>query len=529
MFASEGLCGCKSFAAIPTIQYLQHKQYKDKSFNKRRACLHRRSLYFTTFKAGNRLIGREANVPLSVKRTITLLLLICVVSGAFFVGRTLGASRQQSLAAAPARMQISRADLPGLPGLPMTPIEVARGQEPAPNVAPADVFEESLSNVQRNFVEINDIPLSKIDGDALVRMVASLGDPKTRALNPERRRARQSALLGKYYGLGAVFTLTRTRRVDVDYNHLTVVDVMPASPAARCGLRSGDYITEIDGRWIINYTIYADRDRIARETDKDDATRDAEAEKVSRKFRSGLSLSRALDRLELGEGKTYLLTVERAGVPQPLKIEATTALTPVAPVEYKTLASRIGYLRVRQFNSGATDAFEAALDKAQELKGLIVDLRQNPGGVTSESRSGVDGYTSAKKLIARLTEGGVVAGIEHKPRQREALTITASPAFVKLRMVVLVDGGTANLAELVAASLRDAGKAKLVGAHTFGDDVLQLFAPLKSGLGVEITVAHLFTLGGADLARGLEPDILVAAPADAPDTAVQRALALLGA
>ena len=468
-------------------------------------------------------------MPLSIKRTITLLLLICVVSGAFFVGRTLGASRQPP-AAAPTRMQISRADLPGSPGMP---IEVAReaprGQEPAPNVAPADVFEEVLSNVQRNFVEINDIPLSKIDGDALARMVASLGDPKTRALNPERRRARQSALLGKYYGLGAVFTLTRTRKADVEYNHLTVVDVMPDSPAARCGLRSGDYITEIDGRWIINYTIYADRDRIARETDKDDATRDAEAARVSQKFRSGLSLSRALDRLELGEGKTYLLTIERAGVAQPLKIEATTALTSVAPVEYKTLTSKVGYLRIRQFNGAAGEAFEADLDKAQGLKGLIVDLRQNPGGVTCEARNGVDGYASAKKLIARLTEGGAVAGIERKPRQREMLTVAPSPAFVKLPMVVLVDGGTANLAELVASSLRDAGRAKLVGAHTFGDDVLQLFAPFKSGLGIEMTVAHLFTLNGADLARGLEPDVVIApAPADASDAALQRALSLLG-
>lgn len=469
-------------------------------------------------------------MPLSLKRTITLLLLICVVSGAFFVGRTLGASRQPIIAAAPpANMQISRADLPGVRGVP---IEVSRdaprGQEPTANVAPADVFEEVLSNVQRNFVEINDIPLSKIDGAALARMYASLGDPKTRALNPERRRARQSALLGRYYGLGAVFALTRTRRVDVDYNHLTVVDVMPGSPAQKSGLRTGDYITEIDGRWIINYAIYAEQDRIARETDKDDAAKDAEAAKISQKFRGGLSLSKALDRLEIGEGKTYLLSVERAGVPQPLKIEAMTALTSVMPVEYKTPSTGIGYLRVRQFNAKATEAFEAALEKAGGLKGLVVDLRQNPGGVTSESRTGVDGYTSARKLIARLTEGGAVANIERKPRQRELLTVVPSPAFVRVALVVLVDGGTANLAELVASSLRDSGKAKLVGTHTFGDDVLQLFAPLKSGLGVEMTVAHLFTLNGTDLARGLEPDMVIPNSGEAPDAALQWALSLLG-
>ena len=179
------------------------------------------------------------------------------------------------------------------------------------------------------------------------------------------------------------------------------------------------------------------------------------------------------------------------------------------------------------FNSKATEEFEAALNSAEGLKGLIVDLRQNPGGVTAEARTGVDGYASAKKLIALLTHGGAIAVIERRPKQRETLTITASASLLKTSLVVLVDGGTANLAELAAAALRDAGKARLVGAHTFGDDALQLFALLKNGAGVELTTAHLFTARGVDLARGLEPDVPVAAAsAGAQDEALTRALAI---
>ena len=477
-------------------------------------------------------------MALSLKRTLTLVLLICVVSGAFFIGRTLGASSQTP----PVVKKIKNLMYaqPGAPAPYTVPVTAVRPvQDPPPNVPPAEVFEEVLSNIQRNFVEINDIPLSKLDSEAIGRMYASLGDPKTHALNVERRKARQAALLGKYSGIGAVLTITHTKKNDVDYSHLTVMDVMPGSPAEKIGLHTGDYITEIDGRWIINYMIYVDADRIANEKNRDDTLRQQEVEQVRQKFYAGLSLSRALDRLEMGEGKTYALTVMHRGQSMPVKLSVTTALTHVEPVEFRMLEGKIGYVRIRQFNAKATEAFGAALDKIDKadksaaVKGLIVDLRQNPGGVTAETPTGVDGYSSAKNLIARLTHGGTVAGIEHKPRKREALTVVPDAQAFKVPLIVLVDSGTANLAELAATALRDAGKAKIIGDHTFGDDVLQMFALLKNGSGVELTTAHLFTRSGVDLAQGLDPDIVVPCAAvpnaeRAIDTALDRALKTLG-
>ena len=462
-------------------------------------------------------------MALSLKRSVTLALLVCVVSLAFFVGRTLGNGRRPTrrffnhlIAVGPAGSQGFSLDA-----------DQARGkQDMASAVPPGEIFEEVYSDVQREFVEIDQIPASRIDNGALSQMLATLGDPKTAFLSPERRRARQSALEGRYYGIGAVLAVTRTRKEDVEYSHLTVVDVMPGSPAEKSGLRSGDYIVELDGRWIINYTPLADYNRILKARDKDDAAKRDSIKQVEQKFKEGVVFSKVLDKLEQGEGQTHKLVVERDGQGMPLKLEVNTALTSVELVEFRTLRPQIGYLRVRQFNARATEAFEAALDKARDgLKGLVVDLRQNPGGVTAEAKTGVDGYSSAKQLIALLSAGGAVANIERKPRQREPLTVAANPSALKIPVVVLVDQGTANLSELVACALRDAGKARLVGVRTFGDDVLQLFAPLKSGAAVQITTAHLFTSQGKDLSLGLVPDVIALPGTDAEQ--VERALAAL--
>ena len=249
----------------------------------------------------------------SLKRTLTLMLLICVVSGAFFVGRTLGASSQSSRVN---NVVVARRDAVNSSDLTAT---APHAQDPPSTVPPADVFEEVLSNIQRNFVEINDIPLSKIDAEAITRMYASLGDPKTHALSGERRRARQSALQGKYYGVGANLAVTRTKKADVDYSHLTVVSVMPGSPAEKAGLRSGDYITELDGRWIINYTFLADADRISHQKYKDDTARDQDVKQVQQKFKAGVSLSKTLDSSGTGRGQAPRADRRPAGADAPAK------------------------------------------------------------------------------------------------------------------------------------------------------------------------------------------------------------------
>ncbi len=401
--------------------------------------------------------------------------------------------------------------------------------EASPDTPPADVFESVLDHVQREFVEGTDSD-ARLTNGALGRMFASLDNSKTDYLDQTLCRARQDALEGRYHGIGAVLTVTRTKQEDVDYHHLTVVDVMPGSPAEKAGLQTGDQITTIDGHWIIAYSVTVDYDKIIKEK-TDDSSKKVEADKVNAKFQKGVTVARALPLLIGGEGKLLHLTVERGGQAAPMNLDVTTALTNVDPVEYRVLSKNIAYLRIRQFNGRASEAFDSALDKLEPgLKGLVIDLRGNPGGVQAEPRSALDGFGSALKLISRFTHAGNMAMIERKPNQRGPLTIPQSAgAAITLPLEVLVDPGSANLAELVTASLRDGSKAKVIGGHTFGDGVLQLFAVLKGGAGVEIDSGRLLTAAGGDLNKGIEPTIPVASSVrSAQDLALQRALSEFG-
>ena len=458
----------------------------------------------------------------TVKNTFKSVVVVSVIPVAFLLGRTLGAGHP-SLKSIERRL-IARVGDPGLAG------GIGGAQEANPNVAPVDIFENVLEHVQREFVEINDIPTSKINNGAVSRMYASLDDPKTMFLEADMRKMRQDALEGNFAGIGAVLTITKAKKADIDYRYVTVVDVMPGSPAVKSGILSGDRITEIDGHWIIAYSILADIDRI-RGTKEDDAKKREQFGVIEKKFTSGLTYPKALRQLSTGQGKTYKISLERGGQAKPIEVQATTAETKVEPVAFSTVGNHVGYLQVRQFNAKATTAFDSALNKFAQsggAKGLILDLRRNPGGMTAEEKTHVDGYTSARKLLARLTPGGTVAQLERKVGgQREALKIT-SENRIKTPLVVLVDHGTANLSEMVASALREGSKARLVGAHTFGDNVLQLFAPLKNGTGVEIATRHMFGASGADLSKGLEPDVIVINSDSKTDVGLQRAIAELG-
>jgi carboxyl-terminal processing protease len=365
-------------------------------------------------------------------------------------------------------------------------------------------------------------------------MLASLDDPHTAYLEPVYREARQDALKGRYHGIGAVLTVVKTMQSGVEYRKLKIVDVMPNSPAERAGLRPHDVITHVDGRWIITYSMTVETDRIGKRT-ADEEDRTQQLKEVNSRFKKGISLTKALGQLAIGESKTLEIAYLRGPQTTPSTVQVKTGLTEVDPVEYKVLASKtgkFGYLRVRQFNARATHQFHQALDGVNAagagLKGLIIDLRGNPGGVRADSVAEVDGFTSSRKLMARLTRGGTVATLERRPGSREPLTIVGARPAITLPRIVLVDQGTANLSEMVASALRDSG-ARVMGAHTFGDNILPLFTVLKSGGGAEIATAHLFTTSGADLSKGIEPDLPLTAAEAATDAAVKLALAKLGA
>ena len=459
-------------------------------------------------------------------RLVSLSVVAAALGSGFLYGHALGAHGQGR----GARLRVERL----LPfGKPAPMDDDSASRQPDEAVPPANVYEDVLDHVQKEFVENNATSNGRLNNGALARMFASLDDPHTYYLDPTLCRARREALQGHFYGIGAVLTVTRTQRADVEYRHLTVVDVMPGSPAERAGLLSGDNITAIDGHWIIAYNPLVDEAQIALKKE-DESTRRSDLQQVRNRFQRGFSLSAALPRLTCGEGAAMHLGIERPGMSASLDLHLKTALTEVDPVVYHTAGNHIGYLLVRQFNPRAAMELRdtlRGLDPA--LQGLIVDLRSNPGGVRSGADDATDGVQALQALLEPLTPGGAVALLERRPAVgklsavTETLSLPAKAQRRSLSLVVLVDRGTANLAEAAAQCLREVMGAKIVGSHTFGDDRLPYFGALKGGGGVMMTTALLRSAHGVSLSRGVEPTVAAAGRNGSKDPGLLRAELLL--
>ncbi len=453
----------------------------------------------------------------SIRRSAALLVLLAAVYGGFVYGRALGAEfRHHGHHSSLVRL------LSWNGGFTTDGIAGADSSVP-----PADVFDTVLDHIQHEFVESGDATSNAhLSRAALTRMLASLEEPHTRFLDPALRSARQDAFSGRHHGIGAILSVTVKKRGDVEYRRLSVVDAMPGSPAERAGLRTGDNITEIDGHWVIAYSPRAELDRIDEEKG-DEATKAQEAKQVNARFQKGYSLTRALPILSIGEGKLLHITLERPSVAAPIKISLVTGITDVDPVDFRMLENHIGYLKIRQFNAEATRQVEEELGRVSGLRGLIVDLRGNSGGVRATVGSPADGLAAARRLVGRLTAGGTCALLERRPGRREPLTVVSDRPF-SAPLAVLVDHGTANLAELAAIGLRDIGHGSLIGERTFGDDMLTFFGPLSGGSGVEMASARVFSAKGAALDQGVDPQIHLTAAEDSVDGGIRRALSVLG-
>lgn len=372
------------------------------------------------------------------------------------------------------------------------------------NVPPADIFSNVVDYVHLKYVRGYGGDQTLSDG-ALSGLVASLDDPYTSFLNPDMGAAQQSALRGHYQGIGAVLTITRRKLKDVTYRYLTVMSVLPDSPAANAGIQSGDHITDIDGHWIIAYSIIADVNRISIADKNNPAAARKDMNQVATHFKSGYSLTRAISLLSEGTGKSYHITLTRTGTASPIQRTLTTRDTQVRPISLQTLPGDIGRLTIHQFNEADAGALSRTILSAAHLKGLIIDLRQNRGGMEANMSSGDDGFQTYQTLISLLTPGGKAAVLEEKPGHFVPVQIKRAPGALHLPMIVLVDRGTSGIAEMAAAALRSLGNAKIMGAHTFGDGILQYFAPLSSGACLEIATAHVRTDENQNLSLGITP------------------------
>lgn len=450
-----------------------------------------------------------------VKYALIMIVLALIVGVSFAGGKHL---RRVAAGPIPANARIS-----SLPESGIGMREKTTVLEQGGDTNPQETFQEVYRYIKSDYVDrIGDD--RKLGFGAVRSMLLSLDDPRTRFLEPAEYQRLKQQIEGQFTGIGAVLTIVKQKSGSIEKRRLGVVAPAYGGPADRAGVRPGDIITEIDGRWIIAYDPRLELDRINYESDDKEyrkALKDAR-----KKLEDGITVSRALDLLMAKDGKTLVLTLERPGSSAPVKVTVTTASTTVEPVEFKAISEQVGYLRVTQFNDRATAAFTAALKSARQ-KAIVVDLRNNAGGPVTTESGGV--YKSALSLLGLLTKGGQMGTLLKKGNRKVPIEIAASGGGAR-KIAVLINGGTSNIAEWVASALKERAGAKLIGARTFGDAIYQRFVPLREGAGMTVTAGKFLTAKGLDFTgKGIRPDVALATdgPRSSADPAVERAASVL--
>jgi carboxyl-terminal processing protease len=334
-------------------------------------------------------------------------------------------------------------------------------------------------------------------------MVNSLSDPDSRFLDPKERKQLDDAANGRLHGIGAVFAMKKEKADGADITKLVIVTQMPGSPAEKAGLKPGDSITHLNGKWIVTYDPF----RQASFTKLEKAVRNKEIseydyqkafEAAAKKLKEGVPLAKAVRTLTSQTSGEITVTIDRPGVSVPVKASIACKDTQVVPVVGKTIDKKIAYIKITQFNAGAAKAFDAGIKKAvsKGAKGIVIDLRNNPGGLLQ----------SANYVTGSITGGGKLGIICENDRKR----VIEAPKSegLKLPVTILVNGGTASVAELAAGALRDRLGATVVGTKTFGDGLTQTPLLLKDGSMALLTTGKMLTPDGYDFeGKGISPDV----------------------
>ena len=325
------------------------------------------------------------------------------------------------------------------------------------------LFTEVLSIVQNQYVDETapkDLIYSAIKGT-----LRGL-DPHSSFLDPESYREMQVETSGSFGGLGIEITL----RDDI----LTVVSPIDGTPAYRVGLQAGDRIVKIDGL----------------------STKD-------------MQLSDAVKKMRGKPGTKVTISIMREGFTEPKDFEIQREQIRVHSVRTQDLGGGIEYVKLRQFQEQTAHDLDQALDKFAKngMKALVLDLRNNPGGLLTSAVEVTEKFIEDGKLVV-YTEGRV-------RNQNMRFSAHAKKAFSTIPMVVLVNQGSASASEIVAGALQDYGRAIVVGVQTFGKGSVQTIIPLSDGSGLRLTTAKYFTPKGRSIhGKGITPDIVVELPKD---------------
>ncbi len=321
------------------------------------------------------------------------------------------------------------------------------------------LFSDVIEMVEKNYVD--PVDTKDLIQKAIQGMVQSL-DPHSQLLPPEAFEELQIDTKGEFGGIGIVISMEK--------GALTVISPIEGTPAYNAGIKSGDIIIKVDG----------------------ESTKD-------------MMLWEAVKKMRGPKGETVTISIMREGSSKPMDFSLIRDIIPIESVRHITLKPGYGYVRVTNFQDNTTEDLEAALEKLETenvpLKGLILDLRDNPGGLLNQ----------AIDVSDLFIEKGIIVSIKGRMK-KHTKEFKAHPDKKKRSypMVTLINGGSASASEIVAGALQDHKRSLVLGTTSFGKGSVQTVETLRDGYGLKFTIARYYTPNGVSIqAQGIIPDIEV--------------------
>ena len=315
----------------------------------------------------------------------------------------------------------------------------------------------ALDSVLSNKFYFDDVDDEKAANSIYKAYLSSYGDKYTVYYTPEEYKSLVESTSGTFYGIGAVCQKS-------DEGGIVIVEPYEDAPAYKAGIRKGDRVIKVDGKDIMD-----------------------------------MDLSASVALIKGDKGTKVTLTVIRDG--QTMDISIKRDAVNIKTVDYEMREDSIGYIVISQFDDVTTEQFKSALTDLQNqgMKGLIIDVRSNPGGVLSVV---VD-------IVDEIVPKGLIVYTEDVDGNRKEYNGKSSNEL-SIPIAVLVDGNSASASEIFAGALQDYGKAKIIGTQTFGKGIVQTIQPLTDGSAIKYTIAKYYTPKGQDIhGHGVTPDIVV--------------------
>lgn len=323
-----------------------------------------------------------------------------------------------------------------------------------------ELFTDVLAIVKKSYVE--EVDTKKLIYGAINGMLASL-DPHSSFMPPDMYKEMKIDTKGSFGGLGIEITIKD--------GILTVISPIEDTPAFRAGIKAGDQILKIDDR-----------------------------------FTKDMSIMDAVKRMRGVKGTKVILTIVREGFDKPKDFTLVRDIIQVKSVRSMTLDNGYGYVRIAQFQEKTDDDLVKALKTLKEenggsLKGLVLDLRNDPGGLLDQ----------AVKVADHFVEEGLIVYTEGREKDsRMQFSARKGGTEASYPMVVLINGGSASASEIVAGALQDHKRAVVMGTQSFGKGSVQTIIPLSDDSGLRLTTARYYTPKGRSIqAKGITPDIIV--------------------